>query len=161
MQSIMNHKLYNTYFPISSEDEKQKFLSEEKDDLIKGLRGALCDSQTDYFYVQRNYYERMRNTVSLLGNINFRNVLHNKKIEAEMEADSRIRGIKNKIEDYDTLLDTLIMQGDVSVDEINRALEYINANKKRVIKEFLFCTGIMVVLAFTVVLLVVFKVKML
>ena len=156
MQAIMNHKLYNNYFPISSEEEKQKFLNEERIDLIKELRAVLCECQTEIFYVQRSYYERMKSTISLLGNINFRNVLHNKKVEAEMEADFRIRGIKNKIEDYDTLLDTLVMQGDASMDEINMALEYINANKNRAVKGFWFGAGIAAVLVFATVLLIVF-----
>lgn len=155
----MNHKLYNTYFPISSEEEKQKFLNEERRDMIKELRTVLCECQIEIFYIQRSYYERMKSPISLLGNINFRNILHNQKVKAEMEADSRNRGMKNKIEDYATLLDTLVMQGDASVDEINMALEYINANKNRVVKEFLFGAGITVALAFTAVLLIAFYFK--
>lgn len=154
MKKILNHRLYNKYFPIKNELEKQIFLDNEKYNLQKFLRSMQLNHEVQLMVLYEEYAKKMKNTVSVFGNIKYGNILYNKQIELEMKHDPFFLRIKKEMNEIDILSDEILFKNNMSIDVINQLLDLINKTKQREIFFCLWRLGAVVALLLIILLIV-------
>lgn len=125
MNNIFNSKLYNKYYPIVTEKDKNKFLNSNHVDIYRAVRNIYFEAKSQMFTMQHEYISKMKQPY------NYRNILHNKKLTHQMLTDERITNIENKLLNLEYLACNLMyyQYNDITIDELNRILKYMNFNK--------------------------------
>ena len=153
MKSLLNHKLYNKDYPLSSEEEKERFLREEKFELLEILRSDNLELKCVAMGRIKAAERDMKNPVSVFGTIKWNAVMHNKTVSDSLEID--LKKLYEKKEEPERVLYKFTMYPDeeISMDDINNALTIVNKNKRWRVTNFLMRCLACGVLAFIVLIL--------
>lgn len=73
-------KLYKKYFPIASEEEKEKFIKDNLKELFKLVERYEKRCDKNLYYVEYQTEKLLKPEMSLLGRIKYKNIVYNQTI---------------------------------------------------------------------------------
>lgn len=142
---MLDSKIYKHY-PVKTEQEKESFLRENYMKVWEYYTKKSSYYEAKLLSIEAQYIETLKKEVTLLGNVNYKNIIHNKHVSCSMERDSRIGEIKNRIEKIHEILCKFEMHEKISIEEINTILEEMNHTYKYNVRKaelvICFLTGI-------------------
>lgn len=119
----MRHKLFKKYYPIQTEEQKEAFLEDHKDSVLKFLKGELLRCRTMHFDAFNDYKKHLKNTVGFLGKIKWKAVAKNINLTRRFE---RVSWSIDRYQSSYEALKTDVEDNTVSVDDINYILIKMN-----------------------------------
>lgn len=146
---MIDCRLYKEYFPIKTEEQKDKFLEEHRADAYIFLAEEPQDMKNAYIKLESYYISRFKKAYSLFGKMKHKNVIHNQHVAHQMQRDERLVYLRQKISHRENLLYALCMCEDVTIEEINTILQRMN-NKFHV-DVFMAALGIIAVIAWLLI----------
>lgn len=135
MDNLFNDKLYNQYYPLKTEEEKNEFLKSNKAQIYRMIRDVGSDAKNQLYGIYREYTKKMKSTVSFSGTLKYQNILHNEYFTHKMLVDRRIKIITKNILDIDSL-EYRVMNHEyenITVDELNCILSLKNFKKRKML----------------------------
>lgn len=141
MVNLLNDKLYNQYYPLKTEEEKNEFLNSNSTEIYRMIRDIGSVARNELYVIKHEYVKKIKPTVSFLGNPKYRNIAHNEYLANKMLMDKRVKNITEKLPDLDSLACKIIYHEyeNITLDELNSVLRLKNFNKHK--------TGMMCVLS--------------
>lgn len=119
---MFHNKLYKRYYPIKTEEQKNEFLGNHRTEMIRFLEGNSLDLRASYMDLESKYVSKLKKPVSFLGNVKYKNVLHNEKVALEMEMDKRLKDMEQELVGTEEKLYALKMSEEISIEDVNRIL---------------------------------------
>lgn len=131
MFKLFNNKLYNQYYPLKTEEDKNNFLNSNYTKIRKMIDDIGCIARNELYAIEHDYVKKMKPTVSFFGSPKYRNIAHNEYIVHKMQTDRRIKNIEKKFQDLDPLAYKIAYHEheNITVDELNYLLRLINTRK--------------------------------
>lgn len=147
---MINSKLYKTYYPITTDGEKDIFIHENLTNIHRLLRKRTMMNMSKVLDIDKEYGKRMKKECSIFGNLKLGNIAHNKYVEHERIHDYRLKKIG---EDNDTLaiLEEKLIYNSLTTDDVNAILCIDNKQFRMELRLLIF--GVL----FVVVMLIIFK----
>jgi len=139
MKNLFNHKLYEKYYPLVTEEDKQNLLQSDYIDIYKIVRNMGSIARNEIAAIQQEYVSQMKPTVSIFGTIKHKNVIHNEAVVHRMDTDKRIASIKEMVSRIDELSLKLANNecDKIELEELNYILKKVNNQRHKVIISFL------------------------
>lgn len=133
MVNLLNDKLYNQYYPLKTEEEKNEFLNSNSKEIYRMIRDIDHVARNELYVTQHEYVKKMKPTVSFLGNPKYRNIVHNEDLAHKMLMDRRVKNITEKLQDLDSLEYKIIYHEyeNITLNELNYVLRLKNFNKHK------------------------------
>lgn len=149
--NFLNDKLYNQYYPIESNVEKNNFLESNRAEVLKFVRNIGSIAKNQLCTIEYDYATRMRPTKSFFGHPKCRNIVHNMFVEHERSNDGRFQQISEDLSELGSLEDNITYHKweNISIDDVNCILEVKNLLKHK------FLIQILLLLILSLVLLVI------
>lgn len=142
MDNLFNDKLYNQYYPLKTEEEKNEFLYSNNTEIYRMIRDVGNDARKQLYDIRHEYAKKMKPTVSFSGTLKYQNILHNEYFTHKMLADRRVKNITKNILDIDSL-EYRVMNHEyenITVDELNCILSLKNFKRHKILKMCLLLT---------------------
>lgn len=147
---MFNCKLYKTYYPIISDNDKDIFISNNLTKIHRLLKEETVLNMYKRIDIDKEYGKRIKKEWSVFGNPKFGNVVLNKHIEQEREHDFRLKKIGKNNEVLERLQEGLFYNS-LTVDDVNIILCLVN-------KRFRYNIGLLLTAVIVgAVLLIIFK----
>ena len=64
MVNLLNDKLYNQYYPLKTEEEKNEFLNSNSTEIHRMIRDIGYDARNELYAIEHEYVKKMKPTVS-------------------------------------------------------------------------------------------------
>jgi len=122
---ILNHKIYNKYYPILTADDSRRFVEENGYDFI--LHQLECDENALLFeesMLVRNFESQRKPEYGFFGRIKFHNVAYNRALEKQLQED--LDKINVKIDKNNEQLQEFVLNQHISIETANHILESMN-----------------------------------
>lgn len=133
VMSLLNCKLYNKFYPVKNEDERTRFISENKDIILKYLNRGLKVSERIVILKKMEYSDKRKSESSSSGQLKPVDILNNTLLEQDMENDRSFYEAKDDVVIFSELIDNLD-EGEFSIDDANYFLERYYKNHKSKIR---------------------------
>ena len=133
MVNLLNDKLYNQYYPLKTEEEKNKFLDSHSTEIYRMTKDIGHVTRNKLYVIKHEYAKKMKPTVSFLGTPKYRNIAHNEYLTHKMLMDRRVKKITEKLPNIDSLACKIMYHEyeNITVDELNYVLRLKNFNKHK------------------------------
>lgn len=133
MVNLLNDKLYNQYYPLKTEEEKNEFLNSNSTEIYRMVRDIGHVARNELFVIKHDYVKKMKPTVSFLGTPKYRNIAHNEYLSHKILMDRRVKNITEKLPDLDSLACKIMYHEyeNITVNELNYVLRLKNFNKHK------------------------------
>ncbi len=143
--NFLNDKLYNQYYPIESNVEKNNFLESNHAEILKFVHNIGRTAWNQLCTIEYGYATRMRPAKSFSG------IEHNMSVEHKRSNDGRLQQISEDLSELDSLEDNITYHKweNISIDDVNCILEVKNLLKHK------FLIQILLLLILSLVLLVI------
>ena len=128
MTSPFNNRLYTQYYPLKTEEDKNEFLSSHYMEMLKEADKLGCFANFEVFERERDYIDMMKPEISFLGFPKWRNIARNREIAMKMDTDRKIKIIKEKISELDSIAYKMEVyeHEKITIEEMNRILRFMN-----------------------------------
>ena len=133
MVNLLNDKLYNQYYPLKTEEEKNEFLNSHSTEIYRTIRDIGRVARNELYVIKHEYIKKMKPTVSFRGRPKYRNISHNEYLTNKMLMDRRIKNITEKLPNTNYLVCKMMFHEyeNITVDELNYVLRLKNFNKHK------------------------------
>lgn len=121
----LRSKLYNSYYPVSGDDVHKLLDDDSRKALIKILHVKEKEIELSRFRDIDRLTNCLRSPTNIFGNLNYRNLSHNRSITHEL--DRRLRKYEESFSRNSKALERFLNRNETS-DDINYALELYDYN---------------------------------
>ena len=95
MFEFLNNKLYEQYYPITTESEKLNFLNSNHENIYKQLDTIHRQALSEMDIIQYNYASKIKKERSFLGRPKVNNIVNNRVISEKARRDKQTEKINS------------------------------------------------------------------
>lgn len=125
---LFNHRLYNQYYPVQTDEEAQAFIKEYgRRCLFRRLSIMLNDCHNSILRLYKTFVRKAKMEVNILGAVDEDAILYNRILKAELDCKEKI--IHQDIALLEQAKDEILADGYMSIETTNHFLSRINAEQ--------------------------------
>lgn len=153
---MFDNKLFSQYYPLKTEKDKDAFLISNLTELRRVAEKLILNARGDILARENKYYNRMKCTVSVFGNLKPGNMIHNQTVMQQMARDKYISRAEDTLSAIEFFAEKLLLgeYDKITIEEANDILAHTNSYTRR---KWIFATTSIVLIVAAILYLSIFR----